>query len=175
VGKALQTGEATALRRSGIVIDQVAFKSASAAERVTMLTDALQAQGGDAAVALRQQLPGAIMALNTELGNLKEEAGAVFKGPFKDGVEMAISLTQGVRGMIHTFNEAPESMKRLATGLSVLAVGGAAAFAFSLWRARKAADDLGRENAELFNTHLKGAGGAHTQAAAEERRGRSAG
>lgn len=148
VGKAIQTGDAGALRRSGIIIDAVAFKSASAAGRVDMLTKALQAQGGDAAIAFRQTLPGALQASQTAVGNLVE----AFGGPLVGTLGM---VAGGVESLATWAAAAPEPLMQTAAvlggvlGVGLIGLGGA--LAFSVLQAGL----LAGANAKLMNSALK--------------------
>jgi hypothetical protein len=135
VGKAFQTGETTGLRRSGIIIDDVGFKSASAAERVRILTKALQNQGGEAAAAFRDSLPGSIRALNTEVGNLHESLGELASGPARSVVELLIATTRAATGVVNAFNDAPPVVHAAAAAVGITLAGAMARYTIETGKA----------------------------------------
>lgn len=99
LGKAFQTGEPTALKRVGIILDETAFKSADAEGRIKLLMAALQAQGGDAALNFRNSFGGAMQAARSSLGDVAEAIG----GPFVQGLTGAAnaveSIARGIAGL----------------------------------------------------------------------------
>lgn len=162
VGKALQTGDPAALRRSGIILDQVAFKAADAAGRAKLLKDALNAQGGaNAAEEFRKSLPGTIQALETATGNLVKKFG-------KGGINPFTGLIDGTTGFINLLNSIPDDQMAgitvVATAAGVALTGLAAQQALSALQAGR----LAGENAKLLNEQLKAAKGADRQQAEEE-------
>jgi len=100
VGKAVQTGNATSLRRAGIVIDTEQFKAAATeAERVRIIIAALDAQGGQAAVQFRDSLPGALQALGSEFHSLEENIGSGGINPLRFLTEGAVSVVRAVNAI----------------------------------------------------------------------------
>jgi hypothetical protein len=168
IGKALESGNAGPLRRAGIIIDPDTFKNADRIERVRMLIEALQRQGGDAAITFKNVLPGGIQTFNTELNTLQGTAGAFLQGPAKGVVDFGVNV-------LKTFNQAPEPVQKTATVIGVAAVGALGALSLG---AGIAAWNLGRlikENVRLTNEMLKGADAANKQANALNRVGGAGG
>ena len=168
-GKAIQIGDPTNLRRAGVIIDAVAFKAASAEQRVTMLAEAFQRQGGDAAIAFKQQLPGALQALSTQAGNLQEALGNALGGPVSaaGAINALADLTGKVADTIDGLGELSPVTKGAVAALGVgLAVSGARA-AWGFGKATIEAGKLSMENAKLTNEQLRGTQAAKAQAAAE--------
>lgn len=116
VGKALQTGEPTALRRSGIILDEVAFKAADAEERVRLLAQALQSQGGDAAINFRNSPEGAVRRLELAIGDVREEFGK----PLTGGMMV---LSDFLTGAAKGFSELPGPIKTVISYVGVGFVG----------------------------------------------------
>jgi hypothetical protein len=161
VGKALQTGDASALRRSGIIIDDVKFKAASAAQRVQMLQDALNAQGGnDAARQFKKEWPGAIEALNSAVGDLREGIGAGLNGPLLKSVQLATDMANAINDLDP--NTLANVGRGAAIGAGLIGVAGAAAVVSAV-KLKKMAD----ENVRLTNETLKAAKAAERQAGDE--------
>ena len=105
VGKAVQTGNAGALRRAGIVIDADQFRAAGTeAERVRLIIAALDAQGGQAAIQFRDSLPGALQAFRTELNSANEGIG-------EGGIGLARLATEGGVKALQAFNALPGPIK----------------------------------------------------------------
>jgi hypothetical protein len=162
VGKALQTGDAGPLRRSGIVIEDTGFKSASAAQRVQMLIKALNAQGGaTAAREFRKELPGAVQAWETALGNLQEGVGAAFVQPLTGAVNLATDLVNTINGLDE------EQLQAIGYGAAAVAFGlGAAGIAATISAVRLG--KLAAENVVLQNEQLKAKKSTDLEAAAVE-------
>lgn len=158
VGKAVQTGEPTALRRSGIILDEVAFKASDVAGRVKLIAAALDAQGGPAAEKFRASMGGAFQAINTDMHNIQEGIGGAL-APLN-------SLVQGVSHFTNALSKAPPEV------FGAIALGaGAAAVALLVVSGRLAwsviqAGNLAGANARLTNETLKAAAAANTQAGA---------
>jgi hypothetical protein len=122
VGKAIQTGNASGLRRSGIIIDAEQFKAAqSEAERTRIVVAALQAQGGDAAVVFRDSLPGALQAFQTALGNTREGLGSGLGAPLRAIVETGTAV-------LNFFNSAPPAVQQFAGVVGVTLAGAATVY-----------------------------------------------
>jgi hypothetical protein len=166
VGKAFQTGSPTALKRSGIIIDELGFKNADAAGRVKMLAEALQNQGGDAAKQFRDTLPGALMALGTATGNLQEAFGELSSGPARQVVELLISAAKGATDTVHAFNELPGPVKTGAFLLGVGLAGALGKYTLETWKAKLATNALVQSLGNLAAAHgaAAGAAGANTTA-----------
>lgn len=100
VGKAMQTGSATGLTRSGIVIDDVGFKSLDAAGRLAVLKKALNDQGGaTAARDAMNTLPGSIKGATTAIGSLVEAIGAPLVGPLQVAARVTGEVTNKITGL----------------------------------------------------------------------------
>lgn len=115
VGKSLQTGDSGALRRSGIILDEVRFKAASAAERVNILRDALQSQGGDAALA--DNPARNLEKLRRSIEDLEGAVGAGLVGPLD-------TVTKLATGAVQAFNGMPDPIKQVGT--AAIFLGGTA-------------------------------------------------
>jgi hypothetical protein len=122
LGKAYQTGNAQALRRVGIILDETAFSAANAEGRVRLLADALQRQGGDAAVRFRQTTLGAAQAAQSAWGEIQETIGYATQGPLKDAVNTLVRIEEG-------FLALPEPIKSTASLIAVGLVGAMALYA----------------------------------------------
>jgi hypothetical protein len=113
VGKALQTGKASGLIRTGIVLDEVAFKTADLEGRTRLLTDALNAQGGaTAARDALKTLPGALRAVATAGGSVVEALGEPLIGTLQAGANAATELAHG-------FTDLPGPIKTAVTLIGV--------------------------------------------------------
>jgi len=150
VGKALETGQAGALRRSGIIIDQVGFASASAAGRVDLLAEALQRQGGEAAVAFAGTLPGRLQALRSAFGNLREAAGEPLIGPLTTLAKLGTDAARA-------FTSLPGPVKAAASILGVGLVG-------ALGLASAASGLLAFRQTQLLGALVRTTAAARTQA-----------
>ena len=148
VGKAIQTGDAAALRRSGIIIDDVGFKSLSAAERVTALAKVLQNQGGDAALAFRNTVPGAIQAATNALGDIEEAAGGPWSGFLVNGANAATKVAESISSL-------PTGVLQAAGFAAIGVAGGLAIVAYNAGRAVLETGKLATENVRLTNEDLK--------------------
>lgn len=168
VGKALQTGEPTALRRSGIILDEVSFKAANAEERTKMLAAALQAQGGDAALHFRDTTVGALQAAGNALGDVEESFGATFGPTVRTGAELVVSVSKAISGLpVGVMQAAGFAALGLAGYLSVVAV-----------RSVGAVIQLGRvaaENVVLTNSALQATAAINAEGAALTRLGSGGG
>lgn len=155
VGKAIQTGNAGPLRRAGIVIDTDQFKAAATeTERVRLVVQALQAQGGEAAAQFRDSLPGALQAFQTALHNAQEEIGKVEVGPLRAIIEGGVAI-------VNAFNNAPDAVKQFGTAIGVFL-----ATQVTLLGARTFVT-LGN-TIRLGEAHLQAAANARAQAQAED-------
>jgi hypothetical protein len=158
VGKAIQTGQATGLRRIGIVVDQAQFATAQTeAERTRLVMGALEKQGGQAAVAFRDSLPGAIQAFNSSLHSAQENIGAAETGPFRLLVETGKSA-------VDAFNALPGPVIAAGATLGVVGAGALAVYTGGTLLALN-------NTIRLAEAHLRAAGAAGVQAAAETRLG----
>lgn len=117
VGKAIQTGDAGPLRRVGIIIDDVGFKSKSTAERATAMQAALNAQGGaTAARDAMNTLGGSLRAAQTAAGSFVEAFGAPLVGPLTEGAKLTTQIA-------YSFQRLPGPLQTCITLLGVVAVG----------------------------------------------------
>jgi hypothetical protein len=122
VGKAIQTGNAGALRRAGIVIDLDQFKAAgSEAERTALVLQALQAQGGDAALTFRDSLPGAFQAFQSAAVTAGQDIGRSLVGPLRTVVEAGVTVEKG-------FHALPGPLKTTAALVGVTLAGAVAIY-----------------------------------------------
>lgn len=151
IGKALQMGSSTAMRRSGIMVDEARFKY----DRFGAVLDAVSKQGAGAAQAFRQTLPGSIMAFNNAIGDVTEALGSPLVGPLNNVANLA---TKGAQA----FNELPGPMKTAATAAGVVLAGGLAIVSTG-------AKIAAMQSAFLLRQHLLNAAAADKQAAAEGR------
>jgi len=167
IGKAAQTGDASPLRRVGIIIDDVGFKSLTAEQRVAALAKALNNQGGaDAAERFKKTLPGAIQAATNAVGDIGEGIGNAFTEPATQGAESVEKWARGIANL-------PEGTLR-AFGYTALFT--AAALTVLSGKAVLSLIDLGKlatENAKLTNENLKAGNAAKSQAGSEADAGRA--
>lgn len=134
VGKAIQTGDAAGLKRVGIIVDDAGFKMQSTSERAKTMAQVLQQQGGDAAIAFRQTLPGAIQAAENSVGNLTDALGAPLSGPLNTAANLVDTLAR-------TFTALPQPVQ---TVVSVGTVGFAAMLGLASLRSKMLAADTDR-------------------------------
>ncbi|HPW22165.1 MAG TPA: hypothetical protein PLE61_15300 [Vicinamibacterales bacterium] len=169
VGKAVQGGMWENLRRSGVFVDEAKFK----VDRLGAVLDALQLQGGNAAEAFRATLPGAMMALQNQVGDLREEIGNLFGGGDTGGglVNLLVGITKGATDVVGALNEMDPAAK---TALGIAVVGGATAAAVALGKAVLQTARLATENVKLTNAALGGSAAAKGQAAAITAEGQAA-
>jgi hypothetical protein len=154
IGKAIQTGNAGALRRAGIVIDLATFKSATTqAERVQLVLQALQAQGGDAAMIFRDSLPGALQAFSSAATTAMQDVGSSIGGPGRAIVEL------GVTGL-KAFRALPPAVKGAAGAIGVGLAGAVVLYSGATLLALN-------NTIRLAGAHFQAAAGARAQAAAE--------
>lgn len=92
VGKAFQGGNVTALRRYGIFVDEAAFKS----DRLRALIDALQQQGGNAALEFGKSAAGGMLRFQNSVGDLQEAIGGKFLPAITPAIDAATKLVEGI-------------------------------------------------------------------------------
>ena len=161
VGKALQTGDAGPLKRSGIIIEEAGFKAATAAERVNLLEAALNAQGGTTAARdALNTLPGAINAAATSFGSLQEALGAPLVGPLKTAADLA-------RGAANAFTALPAPLQATVTLVGVGLSGALVVYSAQTVIAIA-------QTVRLARAQLEAAAAANTMAAANGRAGAAA-
>jgi hypothetical protein len=148
IGKAAQTGDASSLRRVGIIIDDVGFKSLDTAGRVEALAKALNSQGGaTAARDALNTLPGAIAGATTAVGSLTEALGAPLIGPLKMTADL-------VRGAANAFTGLPTPVQ---TCITLIGVGLAGAMAvYSAQTAFAVMQTVRLTTAQLANANSAG-------------------
>jgi hypothetical protein len=116
VGKALQTGNVSGLRRVGIVINDEDVRRVGLFAAVM---EGLRKNGEGAAAAFRNTLPGALQAAKTAAGSLMEAIGAPLVGP----------LT-AVANMVTKAATALTKMPGAATAITIALGAAAAAMAY---------------------------------------------
>ncbi len=134
VGKAIQGGNDQALRRSGIFVDKAKF----AVDRLGALKDALESQGGDAALAFAKTDLGKIESFKRSVEDLEGAVGEKFLPALTKGIDLANSF-------IETLNNTKGGATAAAVVLGVTLVGGIVAanagtiaLVYNLYKLRKA-------------------------------------
>lgn len=154
IGKAIQTGNAGALRRAGIVIDLNQFKRATTqAERVQLVLQALQAQGGEAAMVFRDSLPGAMQAFSSATTTAMQDVGAALGGPARAIIELGVS---GLKA----FHSLPPAVKGAAGAIGVGLAGAVALYSGATLLALN-------NTVRLAGAHFQAAAAARAQMTAE--------
>jgi hypothetical protein len=165
IGKAMQGGKASGLRRVGIFIDEKAFAAATTQmERARIVAAALQRQGGNAAATFRDSLPGALQAFTTELGNANEVMGSMSTGPFRTLVEGGVKALQ-------FFNDAPPAVHQTAQALAIGLTVAAGAYGVAMFRAARETGKAIIAIRDLMKAQQQGATVANQYAAAQGRAG----
>ncbi len=133
VGKALQTGEVGALRRSGIIIDEVRAKT----DLYGAVLEGVAKQGAGAAVAFRQTLPGAMMAAKNAAGDLQEALGTPLIEPLTAVANLGVKLAQGFTNLSPPVQKAVSFLGiGLAGALWAVSLATKAAAAQTVWLMR---------------------------------------
>lgn len=169
VGKALESGDASGLRRTGIIIDTAGFKAASAAERVRLLQEALNRQGGaKAAVEFLKTYEGQLQRTNTELGNFREGVGGQL-------LDTGAGVLNGINDALAAVNGMGDgAFRTIATG-AVVGTAALGALSLALLGSTIRAGLLAGQNAKLLNESLKAAKGTDRLEKEEEQAARAMG
>lgn len=132
IGKAFQGGNLGALRRFGIFVDEGAFK----VNRLQALIDALQQQGGDAAVRFGKSASGGMQRFQNSVGDLQEAIGGKLLPVFTPAVDTATKFVEALA-------DNSTAATTVAAILGVTVVGGTVAATRATWQLYSAVVALG--------------------------------
>lgn len=170
IGKAFESGNLTGLRRFGIFVDESRFK----ADRFGAVIDALQRQGGDAAIEFRKTLPGALQALQSAFSDLQEAIGEPLIDPL-------IRVINAASDAAKVFNNLPGPIKAVASVIGVAFVvamaGASTAIQAAIWWQNRYLVKLGEvaKAQELVGNGAATMGGKQAAGGATAAGGRGAG
>lgn len=137
IGKAVQGGNVSALRRSGIFVDEAKF----AVDRLGAVREALQAQGGNAALDFAQSGRGAMVAFKLAVDDLNGALGREFLPTLTAGIKSGTDFVNWVAGSGPVVKTAAIALGTTFVAATVVAQTGIVAMIIQLRLLAKAHQD----------------------------------